>query len=565
MRSRGALRCLIVTAVMLSACRPGPRHSVIPMPLEVETSAGSFTLDAGIGIALDDPADTLLRRVADVWASPYRERAGLPLVVGAQGAIRLSVRGRRGAAAGDGAGAAPRGGVAGETGPGAGGAVDVLGAEGYRLDVTAEGVSIVGVDHAGVFYGLQTLSQLMPPGTEAGIVPTEGIAIGAVSIVDEPRFGYRGMHLDVARHFYGPDFVKRYIDLLARYKINRFHWHLTDDQGWRIEIDAYPRLAEVASQRAETHVGHGSEPYQGDGRPHGGYYTKDEIRDVVAYARDRHVTIIPEIEMPGHATAALAAYPELACTDGPFEVARTWGVFEDIFCPYEETFEFLETVLDEVVELFPGDYVHIGGDEVPKDRWEESEYVQDLMFREGMHEVEQVQGWFLRRIARHLAEHGKRMIGWDEILEGGLPSDATVMSWRGTLGGIEASRMGHDVVMTPYSHLYFDYYQSEDRDDEPFAIGGFIPLDTVYAFEPIPGPLRQRDAARIIGAQANVWTEYMTTAEHVEYMLLPRMLALSEVVWSPKEARDYGSFLDRLDWHLARFDTLGVSYRAPDR
>ena len=268
--------------------------------------------------------------------------------------------------------------------------------------------------------------------------------------------------------------------------------------------------------------------------------------------------------MPGHAQAALAAYPEFACTEGPFEVAQTWGVFEDIFCPYEETFVFLETVLAEVIELFPGPYVHVGGDEAPKTRWEESDYVRDLMQREGINDVERVQGYFMRRIERFLNDNGKRMIGWDEILEGGIAPNATVMSWRGTIGGIEASRRGHDVVMTPYSHLYFDYYQSEDRENEPFAIGGFLPLDTVYAYEPVPPQLRAADAANIIGAQANVWTEYMKTGEHVEYMLFPRMFALAEVTWSSAELKDYEDFLRRIGWHIDRIDALDINYRPLD-
>ncbi|MDH3269715.1 MAG: beta-N-acetylhexosaminidase [Gemmatimonadota bacterium] len=529
---------LLGTAIMMTACEPGPVLSVIPVPKQVEAARGSFTLDAGVGIGLADASDASLREIAELWAVPFRRGAALPFPIGSEGDIRLAVE------------------------PEATG----VGAEGYRLDVRSDGISVVGTDHAGVFYGLQTLSQLMPPGTEAGIGSTsEGVEIAAVSIVDEPRFAYRGMHLDVARHFFDPDFVKRYLDLLARYKINRFHWHLTEDQGWRIEIDAYPRLMEIAAYRDETQIGHGSEEFRGDGERHGGYYTKEEIRDIVAYAKARHITVIPEIEMPGHAQAALAAYPELACTEGPFEVAKTWGVFEDIYCPYEETFVFLETVLTEVIELFPGEYIHIGGDEAPKTRWEESEYVENLMQRLGFNDVEQVQGWFIRRIERFLNDKGKRIIGWDEILEGGIAPNATVGSWRGVLGGIEASRMGHDVIMTPYSHLYFDYYQSEDRENEPFAIGGFLPLDTVYSYEPIPGPLRARDASRIIGAQANMWTEYMKTPEHVEYMLLPRMLALAEVVWSPAEKKGYEAFLGRLQWHLRRFDALGVNYRPPDR
>lgn len=526
---------LLTALLLMTACQPEPRHPLVPQPVSVEPGGGAFTLTSGTRIVAGSPEDPALRELAEVWAAPFGDGIGLPLSVAAEGEIALSVD---------------------PTTTG-------VGPEGYRLEVTSDGISVVGADHAGVFYGLQTLSQLMPPGAETGGV-AEGIEIPGVTIVDEPRFAYRGMHLDVARHFFEPDFVKRYIDLLARYKINRFHWHLTEDQGWRIEIDAYPRLTEVAAWRDETQIGHGSEPFNGDGQRYGGYYTKDEVRDIVAYAAERFVTIIPEIEMPGHATAAIAAYPELSCHGEPVDVAKTWGVFEDIYCPTDETFEFLETVLAEVVELFPGQYVHIGGDEAPKTQWEESEFVQTLMRDEGLREVEQVQGYFIRRIERFLSARGKRLIGWDEILEGGLPPNATVMSWRGTLGGIEASRMGHEVVMSPYSHLYFDYYQSEDRENEPFAIGGFLPLDTVYGYEPIPGPLRERDADRIIGAQANVWTEYMKTPDHVEYMLLPRMLALSEVVWTPREQKDYRDFLERVEWHLDRFDALGVNYRPLD-
>ncbi|MDX1645604.1 MAG: beta-N-acetylhexosaminidase [Longimicrobiales bacterium] len=533
--------CALSVLFVLQACERKVPHSIVPEPVDVRPASGTYRLSAATGITLADPEDGELARVADVWAEPYRRGTGLPLPVGdASEGIHLAVD------------------------PGA----SEVGPEGYRLEVASSGISIVGSDHAGVFYGLQSLAQLLPPGLEPGdaTVPAEGVAVDAVTVLDEPRFSYRGMHLDVARHFFDVEFVKRYIDLMARYKLNRFHWHLTEDQGWRIEIDAFPRLTEVGAWRDETHVGHGREPFRGDGRRHGGYYTKEEIREVVTYAADRHVMVIPEIEMPGHATAALASYPELACTDGPFEVARTWGVFEDIFCPYEETFDFLETVLDEVVELFPGEYVHVGGDETPTSRWEESDYVRGLMFRQGLNDVEQVHGWFLRRIANHLAERGKRVIGWDEILETSrsLPPNVTVMSWRGTVGGIEASRRGHDVVMTPTSHVYFDYYQSEDQEGEPLAIGGFLPLDTVYAFEPVPGPLRERDESRIIGAQANVWTEYMKTPDQVEYMVFPRMLALAEVVWTPRNGKNFRDFRRRLDWHLRRLDAMDVRYRPPE-
>ena len=517
----------------LCGCDIPEDHSIVPIPRSVIVGTGSLDLNSDAGVHLTDPNDSKTQEVFDIWAAPYRKSGALALSESgdSDSAIKVGI---------DGQGAA----------------------ESYRLSVTTEGITLNAADYAGLFYGLQTLSQLMPPDAVTNS-DVSSFDLPVLEIDDAPRFTYRGVHLDVARHFFPPEFIKHYIDLLALYKINRFHWHLTEDQGWRIEIDQYPKLTEVGAFREQTQIGHGLDEFQGDGVRYGGFYTKEEIREIVAYAQARNVMIIPEIEMPGHATAALAAYPELACTEGPFEVAMTWGIFEDIYCPYEETFEFLENVLLEVVDLFPGDYVHIGGDEAPKTRWKESEYVQDLMVREGFNDVEQVQGYFIRRIEKFLNEQGKRLIGWDEIIEGGLPPNATVMSWRGTIGGIEASRRGHDVVMTPYSHLYLDYYQSADQENEPFAIGGFLPLDTVYSYEPVPSQLRERDKTRIIGAQANVWTEYMKTGEHVEYMLLPRMLALAEVVWSPAEAKNFNSFLKRIEWHLDRFDALGVNYREP--
>ncbi len=517
----------------LCGCDIPEDHSIVPIPRSVIVGTGSLGLNSDAGVHLTDPNDSKTQEVFDIWAAPYRKSGALALSESgdSNSAIKVGI---------DGQGAA----------------------ESYRLSVTTEGITLNAADYAGLFYGLQTLSQLMPPDAVTSS-DVSSFDLPVLEIDDAPRFTYRGVHLDVARHFFPPEFIKHYIDLLALYKINRFHWHLTEDQGWRIEIDQYPKLTEVGAFREQTQIGHGLDEFQGDGVRYGGFYTKEEIREIVAYAQARNVMIIPEIEMPGHATAALAAYPELACTEGPFEVAMTWGIFEDIYCPYEETFEFLENVLLEVIDLFPGDYIHIGGDEAPKARWEESEYVQDLMVREGFNDVEQVQGYFIRRIEKFLNEQGKRLIGWDEIIEGGLPPNATVMSWRGTIGGIEASRRGHDVVMTPYSHLYLDYYQSADQENEPFAIGGFLPLDTVYSYEPVPSQLRERDKTRIIGAQANVWTEYMKTGEHVEYMLLPRMLALAEVVWSPAEAKNFTSFLKRIEWHLDRFDALGVNYREP--
>jgi hexosaminidase len=430
----------------------------------------------------------------------------------------------------------------------------VLGTEGYRLTTTTSGVVISSPTEAGLFYGLQTFRQLLhavPPG-----------AVPAVQITDAPRFPYRGMHLDVSRHFFPVDYVERYIDLLSRYKFNTFHWHLTDDQGWRIQIKAYPKLTEVGSCRKETVVGRNFDPYVGDSTRYCGFYTQQEIRQVVAYAAARHVTIVPEIEMPGHSKAALAAYPELACTPGPFEVSTIWGVDEDILCPKEATFTFLERVLTEVMALFPGPDIHIGGDEAPKARWKASDTAQAVMTREGLQNEEELQSWFTRRIERFLNAHGRRLIGWDEILEGGLAPEATVMSWRGVSGGIAAAQQGHDVIMTPTSAAYFDYSQG-DPALEPFGAGGNLPLERVYAFEPVPPELTPDQAKHILGAQGNVWTEYIATTDRLEWMVFPRMLAMAEVTWSPASARDWESFIRRLPGALAALDRLGVNYRVP--
>ena len=423
--------------------------------------------------------------------------------------------------------------------------------ESYRLTVTPAGASIVAGDSAGLFYGRRTLDQLIEAGSP----------VRAITIDDAPRFRYRGMHLDVARHFMPVDFVKRYIDLMSRFKLNTFHWHLTDDQGWRLQIVKYPRLTEVGGCRRETVFDRAARV--GDGTPHCGFYTQDQVRDVVAYARARHVTVIPEIEMPGHAKAALAAYPELACTPGPFEVRTTWGVDDDVFCPKEETFRFIGDVLTEVAALFPGPYIHVGGDEVPKVRWRASPIAQEVMRRENLADPAALQSWFIRRVEQMVIARGKRLIGWDEILEGGLAPEATVMSWRGTAGGIAAARENHDVIMSPGSHLYFDALQG-DAKLEPLAFGGPLTLSRVYEFEPVPDSLTPAQAKHVLGAQANLWTEYMKTPAHVEYMAFPRTLALAEVVWSPKESRSWTSFYARLPSALQSLDRLKVNYRLPE-
>ncbi len=433
--------------------------------------------------------------------------------------------------------------------------------EAYNLKIEPFGILITTGSELGVFYALQTLRQIM---RLDAIPDANGLhrhwSVPLVDISDEPRFPYRGMHLDVGRHIMPVEFVKKYIDLLAYYKMNYFHWHLTEDQGWRIEIKKYPKLQEIAAWRDETLIGHYSDqPVQYDGERYGGFYTQEEIKDVVKYAEDRAVTIIPEIEMPGHSLAALAAYPELACTPGPFKVATTWGVFKDVFCPNEMTFTFLQDVLDEVLSLFPSKYIHIGGDECPKTRWEQSAFCQDLMKKEGLKDEHELQSYFIQRIEKYLNAKGKTIIGWDEILEGGLAPNAVVMSWRGIQGGIVAAKAGHDVIMTPGTHCYFDHYQA-DPSMEPIAIGGLTPLEKVYAFDPVPAELSATEARHILGAQGNVWTEYMTTPEKVEYMAYPRAIALAEVLWTPAARRSWPDFTHRLSQHTDRLDGMQVNY-----
>jgi len=408
----------------------------------------------------------------------------------------------------------------------------------------------------GVFYGIQSFIQVLPDSPEN----EEQMLIPAVHIMDKPRFSYRGMHLDVGRHFFPVSFIKQYIDLLAHYKYNYFHWHLTEDQGWRIEIKKYPELMRIASQRKETIVGHaGHEPVEYDKNAYGGFYTQEEVLEIVDYAARKYITIIPEIELPGHSLAALSAYPYLGCTGGPYEVATTWGVFNDVYCTKDEVFEFLENVLSEVIDLFPGQYIHIGGDEVPKLRWKECRHCQERIRNEGLSGEEELQSYFIKRIEKFIVSKGKLVIGWDEILEGGLAPNATVMSWRGTEGGIEAARMGHDVIMTPGSHCYFDHYQF-NPENEPLAIGGLTKVSKVYAFEPVPEELNAKEAKHIIGAQANVWTEYLKTPDAVTYMILPRMAALSEVLWSPSEKRNWENFYNRLPAHFEYYKSNGWAY-----
>ncbi len=432
----------------------------------------------------------------------------------------------------------------------------------YRFESTTKKIVISAPDATGLFYGVQTLRQLLPVEIEQKSLQS-GIEwkVPSVIINDEPSFQYRGLHLDVARHFFPVSFIKKYIDLLAFHKMNKFHWHLTDDQGWRIEIKKYPLLSEISSIRKETLIGHGGiQPFVYDGKPYGGYYTQEEIKDIVAYAMSRHVTVIPEIELPGHSVAVLAAYPHLGCTGGPYSVVTRWGIFDDVFCAgNDDVFVFLENVLAEVIELFPSEYIHIGGDECPKTRWKVCKKCQKRIKDEGLKNEYELQSYFIQRVEKFLNSHGRQIIGWDEILEGGLAPNASVMSWRGEDGGIAAAKMGHNVIMTPNSHLYFDHYQS-NPEEEPLAIGGFTNLEKVYSYHPIPDSLTNEEAQFILGAQANLWTEYMKTPEHVEYMAYPRAVALSEVVWSDRSQKNFDDFLRRLKLHLKRLDGMNVNY-----
>lgn len=432
--------------------------------------------------------------------------------------------------------------------------------ESYNLTVNGKQIIINGSDDAGTFYGVQTLRKSMPADATENTV-----AFPAVDIKDYPRFAYRGQHLDVSRHFFSAEFVKKFIDILALHNINRFHWHLTDDQGWRIEIKKHPELTKIGSQRDETVIGRNSGEF--DGKPYGGFYTQEEIKDIVAYAQKKFITIIPEVDLPGHMLAALATYPNLGCTGGPYKVWGEWGVADDVLCAGNDSiYTFLEDVYSEVIELFPSTYIHVGGDECPKVRWKTCPKCQAKIKAEGLkadanHSAEdKLQSYVISQIEKFLNSRGRQIIGWDEILEGGLAPNATVMSWRGMEGGIAAAKQKHDAVMTPSSHLYFDYYQTKDTQDEPLAIGGYVPIEKVYGFEPVPTELNVDEQKYIIGTQANLWTEYILESKQVEYMILPRMAALAEVQWTEPSKKDFNTFLPRLNRLLKLYDRLGYNY-----
>lgn len=422
--------------------------------------------------------------------------------------------------------------------------MDNLDDEAYQILIQSKQIIIGANSSSGIFYAFETLLQIMPNKWDDG-----ALLLPVCQIDDQPRFKYRGMHLDVCRHFYSVDFVKKYIDIMARYKLNTFHWHLTEDQGWRIEIKKYPKLTSIGAWRTLE-----------DGSRYGGFYTQEEIKDVVAYAASRHITIIPEIEMPGHSRAALAAYPQLSCTGEALPVANKWGVFKEVYCAGNDSvFIFLEDVLDEVIDLFPGIYIHIGGDECPKESWKKCAKCQARIKANGLANEHELQSYFIKRIEKYLTSKGRKLIGWDEILEGGLAPEATVMSWRGIDGGIAAAKQHHDVIMTPGSHCYFDHYQA-DPAYEPKAIGGYTSLKKVYEYEPVPEALTEEESKYILGAQANLWTEYIATEDYLEYMLLPRMLALAEVNWTLPENKSWEDFQQRLNHHYAWMLTQGINF-----
>jgi hexosaminidase len=430
--------------------------------------------------------------------------------------------------------------------------------EAYVLKVLPTGVNIEASNPIGHFYGLQTLLQLFP--TEifsSSVQPKINLTLPECTIKDQPRFEYRGIMMDVGRYFFPISFIKKLVDVLAVHKLNTLHLHLTEDQGWRIEIKKYPRLTEIGSVRKESMLGHYRDQKY-DGKPHGGFYTQDELRDLVAYAQRKFVTIVPEIEMPGHALAAIASYPELGCTGEQYEVGTKWGVEERVFCPNEKTFEFIENVLTEVIDIFPSQYIHIGGDECPKEAWKKSQFCQDLMKKEGLKDEHELQSYFIRRIDKFVTSKGRKIIGWDEILEGGLSPNATVMSWRGVDGGIAAAKQKHDVIMSPNSHMYLDYYQG-NPSTEPLAIGGFLQVEKTYSFEPFAPELTVEESKYIKGVQANLWTEYVSKPEHAEYMLFPRALATAEIGWSSKD-KDFVDFGKRMTKHFERLNQMAVNY-----
>ena len=505
---------------------------IIPMPAQIRLSTGTFALTGRIVIEASAEASG----AASLLAEHLKSASGLTAEVIEATEASAVHHGRPGE------GAVIRMVTANE---------GTLQAEGYRLDISPNGIQIAALPD-GFVPAVQSLRQLLPAVREAEQSRGQAATLPCLTITDAPRFGWRGLHFDVSRHFFPVEEIKRILDLLCLYKLNRFHWHLTDDQGWRIQIMSHPELTDIGAWRTGK-----------DGNRYGGYYTHEDVRNVLAYAAERNITVIPEIEVPGHAVAAIAAYPHLSCSKEPVEVWTGGGISKEVFCAgKEETFSFIFDVLDEIAELFPSPLIHIGGDECPKDRWKQCPECQARIRAEGLKDEEELQSYFIQRVEKHLAERGKRIVGWDEILEGGLAPDATVMSWRGVEGGIAAARAHHDVIMSPTSHCYFDYRQSANPGE--LGPSHFSPPVTtvakVYQFDPIPNELTEAEHAYILGGQANLWTEDVPTLDRAEYMLMPRLAALAEALWSPKAARDWDSFRTRMSAQAGRLDAMGVHY-----
>lgn len=531
MRTKISFILLFAISMLLSCTQTVEKSynegiNIVPKPLELKKKNGHFVLDKNTTVWSSD--ETIQNKIADYFIDKIKMSTGysLPQTTDEPSSnyIQLLVN--------------PN---------------SDIGEEGYKLNVEAKTIQIEAKSHKGLFYGIQTLTQLLPAEIESK-EQVKNIAwkIPVLTIADEPRFPYRGMHLDVCRHFFPVEFIKKQLDLMALFKLNYFHWHLTEDQGWRIEIKKYPKLTEIGSKRIE-----------GEGNEYGGFYTQEEIKEVVQYAKERFITVIPEIELPGHALAALSAYPEYSCTGGTFEVRNMWGVEADIYCAgKEKTFAFLNDIIDEVVALFPSEYFHIGGDEAPKDEWKKCKDCQRRIRREKLKDEHELQSYFVQRVEKMLLKHNKKMIGWDEILEGGLAPTATVMSWRGEDGGIEAANQGHDVIMTPTAWCYLDYYQGSSKV-EPVGICCYNPLEKTYGYNPIPKKIAEDKVHHVLGTQGNIWTEYMYDESQVEYRAYPRILALAEVGWTAYKNKDYKDFERRLQNQMVRLDQYDVNYHIP--
>lgn len=561
MRSKFNLMCSAAALMLLVPASVFAEESdcwrTVPLPHEIvlQENAGPFGLDGQTVVVYDSGSDEM-KRNAMFMAGYIQDVTGSePRVAEAD--------------------------IAGEGVPVSGAVVlhldrsSRIPAEGYSIDAGADGLYVTASSPEGIFHGIQTVRKAIcaAAGFTAGMktrAAVDRVLLPAVKISDAPEFWYRGAHFDVCRHFFPVSDVKEYIDMMALHNMNRLHWHITDDQGWRVEIDRYPELVAVGSVRDETLVGHlNDRPQVFDGTPYGGYYTKEEVRDIVEYAAERYITVVPEVDLPGHMQAALAAYPQLGCTGGPYKVWTKWGVSEDVLCAGNpEVYTFLDNVFEEIMELFPSEYIHIGGDECPKVRWESCPECQAMADSLGFVDdasstrEQKLQGHIMRHVASFLEEHGKKVIGWDEILEGGAADGATVMSWRGESGGIKAARLGHDVIMTPNSCMYFDFCQGQDASKEPLSIGGYIPVEAVYMYSPVPKELKGKARRHIIGVQANLWTEYISTFSHAQYMVLPRWAALAENQWNPSQRKDYKDFLDRLQYLIGIYDAEGWNYAA---